>query len=518
MDSKKVLNYIGTSILTITMSFNPSIIILSHILISYHRHYKRIIRFENNLFIYSFFILSVNFSTIFVNILIKNKKKISIKFVLLISNLCQIMAWLLYYLLDPSTLILFILILIIGFCYGLNVSYSMYNMSSYEKNNYKVPMIFGLISCVVSKLYTLFILMYTNIINDTFVDNDILDRKYFPFVLSRNIHKIILYYALLLSIQMLISFLFITNVNYKGVEEKNDLSINMDVSKLNENNDDPVDEEVEKKIYYGKNEFVVMIPLLAFPIIYKPFIREKEEINKKMFFDNLNKAKYSFRFIKFFISCLFMNFSEEILFSSFIMFVINQKINVITSYKMITWTSLISGVFYFIFYLINKNNHNDNNNNNNDNNYNNKTNYRILIFIKSLLSILICIYAIFIQKYYEIIFSVTIGILFILNQEITNIYLENIFDFDWCVYLFEICSFCKGISSIIGSSFLYFTCGLKLVDKIGFYYLIYSISIFTNIISFFIIFFDDSSEFKYVHKSINELKELDGKSIKEKSS
>ena len=289
MDSKKVLNYIGTSILTITMSFNPSIIILSHILISYHRHYKRIIRFENNLFIYSFFILSVNFSTIFVNILIKNKKKISIKFVLLISNLCQITAWLLYYLLHPSIVILFIVILIIGFCYGLNVSYSMYNMSSYEKNNYKVPMIFGLISCVVSKLYTLFILMYTNIINDTFVDNDILDRKYFPFVLSRNIHKIILYYALLLSIQMLISFLFITNVNYKGVEEKNDLSINMDVSKLNENNDDSVDEEVEKKIYYEKNEFVVMIPLLAFPIIYKPFIREKEEINKKMFFDNLNK-------------------------------------------------------------------------------------------------------------------------------------------------------------------------------------------------------------------------------------
>ena len=133
MDSKKFKNFIATSILTMTMCFYPTIIILSHIFISYHRHYKRIIRFENNLFIYSFFILSVNFSSLFINFLIKIK--ISITNVLFFSNLCQLIFWGLYYILENSINFLFILIIIIGFCYGINVSYSMYNMSLYGFTN-----------------------------------------------------------------------------------------------------------------------------------------------------------------------------------------------------------------------------------------------------------------------------------------------------------------------------------------------------------------------------------------------
>ncbi len=501
MDSKKVLNYIATSILIITMSFNPTIIILSHILISYHRHYKRIIRFENNLFMYSFFILSVNFSTIFLNFLIK--KKISIKYVLVFSNLCQIISWFLYYNFNLSILILFILILIIGFCYGLNVSYSMYNMSSYQKNNYKIPMIFGLISSVVSKLYSLFILKYTEIINDTFKDNNILDRKYFPFILSKKIKDIILYYILLLSIQMLISFLFITNISNKEVEGKIESSINSEINKFEEGSNDSFDEEEKKIIDYGKNELVVMIPLLSFPIIYKPFIREEEKYTEKMFHVILKNSKKSFRFKRFFIACLFMNFPEEILFASFIMFVINKKINVIESYNMITWTSLISGAFYFIFYVMKTKKKN--------------INYRILIIIKTVFSIFMCIYAIFIKDYYEIIFSVIIGILFFLNQEITNIYLEKVFDIDWSVYLFQICCFCKGISAVIGSLILYLACGSKLVDKIQFYNMIYIGAIFTNIISFFIIFLDDQSNFNE-DINIKEFTEMQDNLKKKKNS
>ena len=128
-----------------------------------------------------------------------------------------------------------------------------------------------------------------------------------------------------------------------------------------------------------------------------------------------------------------------------------------------------------------------------------------------------CLYAIFFKEYYNIIFSFLIGILFILNQEITNVFLEKTSKTektsksektDFSIYLFQICSFSKGISAVIGSIILFLMCGTKLVDKLKLYYIIYIISIFTNVISFLIIFMDNQSNFisEYTEFQENEKK------------
>ena len=480
METKgRIQTFFGTVIIFLILSFYPSFIIFSHIFVSYHRFYNRTIQIEMNLFIYSLFIIAVNSSVFIVNKILK--KKISIVLVLLVTNILQIFVWLIYYFFSIfSIYYLFFLIIVIGLCYGINISYSIKNLLNYseDKNDYLPNILLGFISCLTSLIFSIFILYFSKLIllfSDKEKAENVLDRYFFPYYYTSFIKDYSFYFVFVLIGLTLISFI-IHNTNKDGIEDNEFeelLSGNFSENFSNE------DEEKKKIKDYGRTNLIVLVPLLSFPVFYKPLVTGQEKLTEKIFKGNFKIAYESKRFFLIFFFSMLLNFSEEILFNTFIIRVIHAHLNIIYIYCFISGISFIIGIIYLL--IIKKKE---------------KLSFRNLLFIKVIFSITLSILVLK-NFYFHYIFIVLIGILFVLNQEIIYMHLTEVFTEDYSAYLFQMCSTSKGISSLLGTIILYFMCKSYLIDKSDAYNFIYYCSIGTNILSLLISFLESKKKFDY---------------------